>query len=117
MLLMAKGDDGSIELVVRDLHTGDADHRIFESEDAACDWLRERPPFVDVLGVTRRLSPASMERLQESMRPLDEDEQREADALDERESDMAEAKRQIEEAVARGFMLENRWPGRWRNGD
>lgn len=112
---MANGD-GAIELVVRDLRTGDAQHQRFESEKDACAWLRERPPFVTVLGVTHRLPPGTSERLEEAIRPLNEDEQAEADALEERDAGMAEATRQIERAVARGFMLENRWGGGGRRG-
>lgn len=115
-LHVAKGDDGSIELVVRDLNTGDAEHRTFASENDACEWLRDRPPFVQVLGVTHALPRGTDERLHEAMRPLDADEKQSAEAFAEREAGVAEATRQIQRAVARGYMLENRWRGP-RRGD
>lgn len=108
--------DGSIELVVRDLRSGESEHQRFATEDEACAWLEERPPFVEVLGVTHRLAEHVRERLQESMRPLDDEERREAEAAREREAELEEARQQIERAVAHGFMLENRWP-RGRRGD
>ncbi len=108
--------DGTIELVVRDLRSGETEHQRFTTADEACSWLEERPAFIEVLGVTHRLASPVRERLQESMRPLDEEERREAEAYREREAEMAEARQQIERAVAQGFMLENRWP-RGRRGD
>jgi hypothetical protein len=112
---VARGDDGSIELVVRDLRTGDADHRAFASEAEACAWLRERPAFVEVLGVSHPIPPGTGGRLHEAMRPLDEDEMESAAEFEEKEAGVAEATEQIRRAVARGFMLENRWAGPRRN--
>ena len=110
---MAKGDDDAIELVVRDMRSGDAHHQSFVSEDEACAWLRERPRFVTVLGVTHELPEGTTERLEAAIRPLDAEEREEASALEERDASMAEATGQIERAVARGFMLENRWGDGW----
>ncbi len=111
---MATGDDNSIELVVRDLRTGGTEPKRFHSLDEACSWLRERPPMIEVLGATHPMSEEVTTQLREAIRPLDELEDQASEELDEQDSEFAEATRQIERAVARGFMLENRWPGGFR---
>jgi hypothetical protein len=84
---------------------------LFASVGEACDWVRERPAFVEVLGVTHRLPSGATAQLQHALRPLDDQEQEALLVLEQRESGFAEATRQIQQAVARGFMLENRWGG------
>ena len=87
----------AIELVVRDLRSGETEPQSFGSEEEACAWLRARPAFIDVLGATHELSQQTVARLREAMRSFDEDEQREAEALRARDAEMEEARRQIEQ--------------------
>lgn len=66
----------SIKLRVRDLKTGNGEIVDFATEDEAQKWLRERPPFRDVMGVAGVVPIAQdlQERLKAAMRPLDADE-------------------------------------------
>lgn len=65
----------SIDLRVRDLHTGVSSLKSFPSEEAASAWLTERPQFIEVLGVaTQGISAEVNSRLRTALRPLDPEE-------------------------------------------
>jgi hypothetical protein len=65
----------SIDLQVRDLHTGVSSLKSFPSEAEAASWLAERPRFIEVLGVATPGVPAEVNgRLREALRPLDDEE-------------------------------------------
>jgi len=87
----------AIELKIRDIRTGVAQVAEFESVGDAATWLRERPPFVEVLGPPRQGAIAADDeaRLRDAMRPLDDEERAAQGAQDERD---AAAMRQVLEA-------------------
>lgn len=65
-----------LTLKLQNLNTGETSFRELESEEAALDFLKDRPRFVDVLGVVfEGLTPDQNNRLKAAMRPLDADEQ------------------------------------------
>src|SRR4051812_39537308 len=65
----------SIDLRVRDLHTGVSSLKSLDSEEASAAWLAARPRFVEVLGVaTEGLATDVNHRLRSAMRPLDAEE-------------------------------------------
>jgi hypothetical protein len=81
-----------VTLTLCDLRSGDKSHREFDDEAATILFLKERPPFTDVLGVTfEGLTPEANARLREAMRPLDDEER----ALDQK---LAEATRAAKDA-------------------
>ncbi|MCH9681483.1 MAG: hypothetical protein K0V04_08625 [Deltaproteobacteria bacterium] len=84
----------AVELKIRDIRTGNAQVAEFENIDDAEAWLRERPPFVEVLGPPRHGAIAAKDemRLRDAMRPLDEQERAAQTKQDERD---AEAMRNI----------------------
>lgn len=63
-----------IELRIRRLEEGDVLVAEFPDEDSAEAWLRERPPFVEVLRMETRVPTDVEERLRSAMRPLDDHE-------------------------------------------
>lgn len=64
-----------IMLKLEDLRTGDASNRELDGEEAAIEFLKARPRFVDVLGVVfEGLTPEQNARLKAAMRPLDDEE-------------------------------------------
>jgi hypothetical protein len=85
----------SIQLRIRNLQTRETGVAAFEGEPEAALWLKERPRFVDVIGVAGQ-TPVPTEvqnRLRAIMRPLDADEQ-----IAEREFELAAEKEQLERA-------------------
>jgi hypothetical protein len=83
-----------IMLKLRDLKTGNPLVREFDDEAQTITFLKERPPFVDVLGVVfEGLTPEQNARLKAANRPLDPTELAAEKALD------AAAAKQAEEAA------------------
>jgi hypothetical protein len=83
----------AIQLRIRNLKTREAGVASFETEPEALRWLKERPPFVEAIGIAGQ-TPVAMEvqeRLRAAMRPLDDDER-----LAERELALALEKEDLE---------------------
>lgn len=93
-----------IKLRIRNLKTRETGVAAFEAEADALVWLKQRPAFVDVMGVAGQ-TPVPMEvqdRLRAAMRPLDADEQ-----LAEREMELSVEKEELErEKEARQYEVE-----------
>jgi hypothetical protein len=84
-----------IMLRLEDLRTGDASSREFKDEEATLAFLRERPPFIDVLGVVfEGLTPDQNARLKAAKRPLDDEERAAEGALEAKKAKAAEAVRE-----------------------
>jgi hypothetical protein len=66
----------TIQLRIRNLQSREVGVVSFETEAEAHLWLKERPPFVDVMGMAGQASiPKEVQdRLKGAMRPLDDDE-------------------------------------------
>ena len=62
------------DVKVRNLKTGETMVASMANAEQCCEWLAERPPFLEILGVLSDTSPAEQVRLKESMRPYDEEE-------------------------------------------
>lgn len=79
------------EVKVRDLRSGET--MVATMTDAAhcAEWLTERPPFIEVLGVLSDTSPAEQLRLKEAMRPYDAEEMKLKAAYDKRTADALQA--------------------------
>jgi hypothetical protein len=92
-----------LTLKLRDLLKGGTTFREFDGEEAALAYLRERPRFMDVLGVVfEGLTPEQNARLKGAMRPLDDEEHAAAHRLEEaaaRAAEAAQAKRRKEDAA------------------
>jgi hypothetical protein len=93
-----------LDLQIRNLKTGDAGPKTFESVDEALAWLKERPKYTDVLGIaSHHVPPEISDQLKASMRPLD-DEEKELDAKlgkeREKATEAAAKKRAASEAAA-----------------
>ncbi len=110
----------AIELKIRDIRTGKAQVAEFESIGDAESWLRERPPFVEVLGPPRQgaLDPADEMRLRDAMRPMDEQERAAQVSQDARDKEAmrkmmeAEKARQQKEMDARREAVKDADPNR-----
>jgi hypothetical protein len=64
-----------LDLNTRNLQTGEREQKVFESEDAAFEFLKNRPKFWEVLGVASHDVPPELNRkLRDAMRPLDPEE-------------------------------------------
>jgi len=73
-----------IRLRIRQLQDGDVMVAEFPDEDVAEAWLRERPPFIEVLRM-ESAAPAEIEaRLRAAMRPFDDEERGLQDAHQQR---------------------------------
>jgi hypothetical protein len=85
----------SIQLRIRNLQTRETGVAAFETEPEAALWLKDRPRFVDVIGLAGQTAvPMEVqERLRAIMRPLDADEQ-----IAEREYELAAEKADLERA-------------------
>jgi hypothetical protein len=85
-----------LDLRVRDLKTGSTKNQPFATLDEARIWLKDRPRFVEVLGIaSHHVSPEVSNELKALNRPLDEEEERLRKTV---ESAQAEAQRlQLEE--------------------
>lgn len=100
-----------LQLKVRNLESGETLIAELDSVDDALIWLRERPRFVDVLGVlSEHLSQEQHDALRAAMRPLDDEEkaleqkiQREVEAaIDaQMEKERARAQRELAAHVER----------------
>jgi hypothetical protein len=65
-----------LDLRIRDLNTGETVYAGFESEVDAAMWLRDRPKFTEVLGVTTHGLPEDVYKLlRGAARPLDPEEE------------------------------------------
>jgi hypothetical protein len=65
-----------LDLYTRNLQTGEREQKVFESEDAAFEFLKNRPKYWEVLGVASHDVPPELNRaLRDAMRPLDAEEQ------------------------------------------
>jgi hypothetical protein len=85
-----------VMLRVRDLNKNEGSVKEFESVEAALPWLKERPRFVEVLGVVfEGISHEDNMRLKAAMRPLDDEEHARMEALDELEA-LARAQRAVD---------------------
>ena len=85
-----------LDLRVRDLKTGSTKNQPFATLDEARAWLKDRPRFVEVLGIaSHHVSPEVSNELKALNRPLDDDEEKLRETV---ESAQAEAQRlQLEE--------------------
>src|SRR5689334_18408867 len=94
-----------ITLKLRDLKNGAPTTREFDDEAQTIGYLKERPPFMDVLGVVfEGLTPEQNARLRAAMRPLDADEkaaERKLDEADAKRASAAAEERAKEEEKAR----------------
>lgn len=94
-----------ITLKLRDLKSGAPSVREFDDEAQTISFLKERPPFTDVLGVVfEGLTPEQNARLRTAMRPLDPTEKAAEKLLDDKaakEAETAAALRAEEDEKAR----------------
>jgi len=94
-----------ITLKLMDLAKGDRSFREFDDEAGTVAFLRERPRFLDVLGVVfEGLTPEQNLRMKEAMRPLDAEEKAAEAVLAEataKATELANAQRAKEEEAAR----------------
>ena len=96
-----------LDLYTRDLKTGKREQKMFESEQAALDFVQNRPKFTEILGVASHHVPGEVnQRLKAAYRPLDDEEkalEAKLEAAAEQEArKQAEARRQREvEAAAK----------------
>lgn len=87
------GAMSKITLKLRDLMSGETSFRELANEEETTSFLKERPRFVDVLGVVfEGLSAEQNARLRAANRPLDAEERAAEAALDERQKKEAEAR-------------------------
>lgn len=64
-----------LDILVRDLHSGEKSLVTFEALEDARAWLAARPKYTDVMGVaSHHLEPAVEDELRTHLRPLDEEE-------------------------------------------
>lgn len=79
-------------LKLRDLLKGETSFKELADEEAALEFLRNRPRFTEVLGVVfEGLTPEQNQRLKAAMRPLDGDEEAAEEALEAKAERAAEA--------------------------
>ena len=62
------------EVKVRNLKTGETLIASMADAQQCCDWLAERPRFMEIITVLSDISPADSHRLKDAMRPYDEEE-------------------------------------------
>lgn len=64
-----------LDLQIRDLKSGDRSPKPFDSVDAAKAWLKDRPKYMEVLGIaSHHVPPEVSNELKECSRPLDPEE-------------------------------------------
>jgi len=82
-----------IKLRIRNLQTRETGVAAFETDAEAFLWLKDRPRFVEVIGMAGQTSIAMevQDRLKAAMRPLDADER-----IAEREAELAFEKEELE---------------------
>jgi len=89
-----------LELRLCDLNNGDRSVKAFDDEAATLAWLKDRPSFVDVLGVaTEDIDKETNARLRAAMRPLD-DAEKAAEKVLEQEYVKARLEREAAEQAA-----------------
>ena len=65
----------NFDLQTRDLKTGNTSSKTFESVEESLTWLKDRPNYVDVMGIASHHVPLDIsEQLKAAMRPLDDEE-------------------------------------------
>lgn len=108
-----------VSLRLRDLESGNAGVSEHESVEAATDWLRARPSFVEVLGVVfEGITREESMRMKDAMRPLEPEERVRAQALDDAEAKDAADRREAarkeaeEEAIRARAAAKNADPNR-----
>lgn len=63
------------DLQTRDLKTGNTSPKTFESVEEGLTWLKDRPKYVDVMGIaSHHVPPDVSDQLKATMRPLDDEE-------------------------------------------
>jgi hypothetical protein len=92
-----------VMLRLRNLQTSAASTKEFESVEASIPWLKERPRFIEVLGVVfEGITREENDSMKSSMRPLDDEERGKMRELDEKEAEEREkrnAARKVEAEV------------------
>ncbi len=89
-----------LDLQIRDLNTGDRSPKVFESEDEARSWLKERPKNIAVLGVASHHVPKELaNELKGAMRPLEDDERALLDKLNEADAAVIAAQMMARQAA------------------
>ena len=97
------------ELRVRDLRTGENSVAEFETPDAAHAWLKERPRFVEALGVaTYGVSAEVSAKLRAASRPLDEEERKLEKILADAVEAAAQARVALEQKKSQAAAAEHR---------
>jgi hypothetical protein len=100
---------GTIELRLQDLQSNELMNAEFEHEGDVLTWLKERPAFVQVLGLaTPGLPRELIERFKAATRPLDEAERELARKLDDQQRALVEKQMAAEEERARAVMEQHR---------
>lgn len=104
-----------IELRIRRLEEGDVVVAEFADVDAAETWLRERPPFVEVLRMETPVAAEIEARLRSAMRPLDDrererQEEHQRTLLSQRTAELQQVRVEDEEApVQPDRLMHLRW--------
>ena len=111
-----------LDLRIRNLETAETLLAAFESELDALTWLKDRPPFIEVLGVATHGLPRELyATLKNLSRPLDAEEQARVAALDAAEAAAtvvlaeAERTRAADEAEAHREAMRTADPNRLMN--
>src|SRR5690606_31860489 len=103
-----------IELRIRRLDEGDVLVAEFPDEESAEAWLRERPPFVEVLRMETPVPVEIEARLRAAMRPLDERERGRQDEhqralLTQRTAEIRQVQLEEEESRAPDRLMHLQW--------
>jgi hypothetical protein len=98
-----------ITLKLQDLTKGEQTFKEFDDEAAAAAYLRERPRFMDVLGVVfEGLSKEQNARLKDAMRPLDAEEKAAEQRLADAAAKLADAARALRDKETEAARLAHR---------
>jgi hypothetical protein len=98
-----------LDLMLRDLKTGETVNAMFESEDDARVWLEDRPRFTQVLGVATHGLPDEVYRmLRTAVRPLDDEETALNRAIEARAEADERAREEAESRLAEAEMAAHR---------
>lgn len=91
-----------LDILVRDLHSGEKSLATFESLEDARTWLASRPKYTDVMGVaSHHLPPEVEDELRTHLKPLD-DEERELERKLAAAADAEVAKARVAELAEAG---------------
>lgn len=95
-----------LDLRLRDLKTGETKNEAFDSEEAAKEWCKNRPKFMECLGVASHHVPKPVsDAIRAEYRPLDEEEQKLAEQLDEeRKKVMAEQAKKMQQQMQEALL-------------